>query len=205
MNFNALTWIGLLIAVIGWLLLIFASAPGSADLAGLGVGRGRTPIINFHLVSIYTNIILSGFAIAVLGAIQEAVIQLRPSGRSAEYAKEILNILRKDAPAPMQTHSSKTISETPGQPVSRPAQPISVGEVQSHFDPEADADETAQYRGVDIYVLKDQTAIFKVGETWRKFDSVLDANMYINRLQRPGGTDAEAQRTAREWLEKHQR
>ena len=184
MNFNALTWIGLLIAGIGWLLLIFAPSLASVDFTGLGIERGRTPIVNLHLLSINTNIILSGFAIAVLGAIQEAVNQLRPSGRSAEYAREILKILREGAPSPNQMHSSKTILETPGQPVSRPARTISDGVVQSHFDPGVDVDETAHYLGVNIYILADQTAVIEDWGKWRKFDSVLDANVYINRLNR---------------------
>lgn len=141
--------------------------------------------------------ILPGLVISFSGLLSVAVTQVwRSQLHSAEYAREILQILREGAPSPTQTRSPKTISETLGQPVSRPAQTISAspsqpvldtlqpfpdGEVQSYFDPEV-ASRTAHYKDVDIYILQDQTAVIDDGGIWRKFNNESDANIYINRL-----------------------
>lgn len=61
MNFNRLTWAGLLIVALGWSLLL--SAPRLAQIVIL---PGPTP--HFDLIAQFT--ILSGFGIAVLGAVQ---------------------------------------------------------------------------------------------------------------------------------------
>lgn len=61
MNFNRLTWAGLMIVALGWSLLL--SAP---RLAQLVVFPGPPP--QFDVIAQFT--ILSGFGIAVLGALQ---------------------------------------------------------------------------------------------------------------------------------------
>ncbi len=65
MVFDRLTWIGLMVVALGWALLL-SGAPSIEILTKL-LGRGELP---FNMVVIAQMTILTGFGLAVLGALQ---------------------------------------------------------------------------------------------------------------------------------------
>ncbi len=65
MLFDKLTWIGLMVVALGWALLL-SGAPSVEILTKL-LGRGDLP---FNMVVIAQATILTGFGLAVLGALQ---------------------------------------------------------------------------------------------------------------------------------------
>jgi Ni,Fe-hydrogenase I cytochrome b subunit len=65
MVFDRLTWIGLMVVALGWALLL-SGAPSVEILTKL-LGRGDLP---FNMVVIAQMTILTGFGLAVLGALQ---------------------------------------------------------------------------------------------------------------------------------------
>jgi hypothetical protein len=68
---NPVVFVGLAIAAVGWVLLVFA-APESA-----GFGLERRSVVNLHMLFIGSTLVLTGLAIAVLGAIHEVGQALR--------------------------------------------------------------------------------------------------------------------------------
>lgn len=67
MNFDKMTWIGLMIAALGWALLL--SSPQLAEVLASLSGRSGEPVA-MHAALIAQCTILSGFGIAILGALQ---------------------------------------------------------------------------------------------------------------------------------------
>lgn len=67
MHFDKMTWVGLMIVALGWTLLL--SAPQLADFLASVSGRAGGPA-GFDAAGIAQCTILSGFGIAILGALQ---------------------------------------------------------------------------------------------------------------------------------------
>jgi prepilin-type processing-associated H-X9-DG protein len=67
MNFDKMTWVGFMIVALGWTLLL--SAPQLTDFLASLSGRTGGPAA-FDAVAIAECTILSGFGIAILGALQ---------------------------------------------------------------------------------------------------------------------------------------
>jgi prepilin-type processing-associated H-X9-DG protein len=65
MHFDKMTWVGLMIVALGWALLF--SAPQVAEFLATLSGRGKDAL---DAVGIAQCTILSGFGIAILGALQ---------------------------------------------------------------------------------------------------------------------------------------
>jgi len=68
MEFNRLTWIGLIVAAVGWAMLIFG-ATVSEDVWKAWEYFGATAP-NLSVVSASNSMIMSGFGLAILGALQ---------------------------------------------------------------------------------------------------------------------------------------
>jgi prepilin-type processing-associated H-X9-DG protein len=67
MNFDKMTWVGLMIVALGWTLLL--SAPQLGDFLASVSGRAGGAAA-FDTAGIGKSTILSGFGIAILGALQ---------------------------------------------------------------------------------------------------------------------------------------
>ena len=86
-----LTWIGLIVAVLGWALMI-----GEATMADVLVRGPRAPTLHGDLVTVAQCLIGSGFGLAIVGALQsgfgtlnrffEAVLLLRSNQRAGNVA-----------------------------------------------------------------------------------------------------------------------
>ncbi len=63
--FGRLTWIGLVVAALGWALMI-----GEATMADVVVHAPRAPTLHGDLVVVAQCLIGSGFALAIVGALQ---------------------------------------------------------------------------------------------------------------------------------------
>lgn len=94
---HPLTWLGLLVAAIGWVMLLFGSFERTPAIRELGIPEGQ--VANLHRLFIAVSIILSGFAVALLGAIQEAADRLAAAWGAASRPSEA-KLEHAGAPAP---------------------------------------------------------------------------------------------------------
>ena len=182
------------IELFGWAIVVVGIIIASAGFFSggiLGEFSQNTP------VELKLFAALPGIGLSFSGILSVALMQVwRSQVDSADYLRELLEIAFKGASSTSETHlsktisetpgepdlSSKTISETPGEPDLSAAQPIPEGEVLDHFDPKV-AIQTAHYMGATTYVLRDHAAVVEYKGLWRKFDSISDADMYTKSIQ----------------------
>ncbi len=105
MPFGKLTWTGLMVVAFGWAVLL--SAPTLA--MAIAQVSGRAPL---DMAGIGQNLILSGFGLALLGALQSGF------GTLDQFFKSILERTAKQTEAPKPTPARQQ------QPVKERAKPL---------------------------------------------------------------------------------
>jgi hypothetical protein len=164
MPFPRLTWAGLLIATLGWGFLLSYPLLAPAVLSSSGGTEIRDPA-RFILV-FGENAVMTGLAIAVLGALERA---LRLLGRIAGGAGQ------------MRTQSKQGIAAmapTPGH-----AAPIATMPAQTHMlMPQRSANEVVTrgaLNGRDYVLFRDGSVVVETLLGARRFPSITEAQEFI--------------------------
>ena len=157
-----LTWVGLLIATLGWgFLLTYPLLAPSVTPAG--TAEIRDPV-RFILV-LGENAIVTGLAIAVLGALERA---LRLLGRIASNGVQIRSQPRPGVTSmPSATHSSPVSSAPMQSPMLMPQR--SLGDVVTR----------GALNGRDYTLFRDGSVVVETLLGARRFPSITEAQEFI--------------------------
>jgi hypothetical protein len=166
MPFPRLTWAGLLIATLGWGLLLSYPLIGPS----LSGGEARDPA-RFILI-FGENAVITGLAIAVLGALERA---LRLLGRIAGNAGQLRPQAKPSAPAP----SPPAFTVPSFQPSTHAPQAQSHSPMLMPQRSQNDVVTRGALNGRDYVLFRDGSVVVETLLGPRRFQSVTEAQEFI--------------------------